>query len=449
MALLDYTRSSIKRSTKKGDAPIRRGEIMGLPLQYTELTDPNARVFNNTLMSDVPIVTFKPGKPMFLGMDNADTSQNEEELIRSMVNGRFEEDDEEGITNFLVDKNITDFRYYGFASDYTQYFKYVQLMLSKLHVKMGLGMMYNFSEDYTRDFLNGGSLSYYADRNLSVSESADNSFAESSLSSSAKGISSKKRELDFILGKNTSHGDVLGASAGGEGLVGKVANLAGDILSTAESLLLPSFGGINKTETLINGSHLAFPQVWEDSTYSKNYTIHFKFYSPYGDKSSIFHRVYVPFISLLALTLPKQDTIMGYASPFIVKMESPGFFNCDMGYISSISFKKGGDEDLWSIDGLPLEITVDISVKDLYPTLMMSNSYTALVTNPGLHQFLDTMAGVSFNDITLGTQISSYIGEHLNKILNIPTYLKNRMTDFYDNKVLEKVNSGRFLRFLP
>ncbi len=46
------------------------------------------------------------------------------------------------------------------------------------------------------------------------------------------------------------------------------------------------------------------------------------------------------------------------------------WFTVDMGVVTSLSYKKGGSEDLFNKDGLPLELEVTLNCKDLYPTLM-------------------------------------------------------------------------------
>ena len=39
--------------------------ILGMPLLFTELTDPRQRVIKKTIMTDLPLVTIVPGRPRF------------------------------------------------------------------------------------------------------------------------------------------------------------------------------------------------------------------------------------------------------------------------------------------------------------------------------------------------------------------------------------------------
>ena len=67
----------------------------------------------------------------------------------------------------------------------------------------------------------------------------------------------------------------------------------------------------------------------------------------------------------------------------------PGIMNCEMGVITSLSWKRGGNDGLFTKDGLPLEFEVSATVQDLYPVLAMTHQYEILRYNTGLHCFLD------------------------------------------------------------
>jgi len=60
-----------------------------------------------------------------------------------------------------------------------------------------------------------------------------------------------------------------------------------------------------------------------------------------------------------------------------------------------MTWNKGGDNQLWSCEGLPLEIDVTVSVKDLYPILMSTRLRAVLKYNRGLLAMLENMAGIN------------------------------------------------------
>lgn len=428
---------NFKKETNMLDSPIQNYKIMGLPLHYTSLTDPTGRVFANTILADIPVVTILPGRPQFLDVKTDADFVEEDSLVKLMAKQKGVIDgDEKSIIKYLKknQKADTDMRYYGFRNDYSEYFKYVQLMLSTVRVKMGLPGIYNFGKSFQAKFGDAG-LAYFFDRSSSISEGATNDFSQSKLQGLSKSASGIRRELDFILGTGkASMTDLENMEDKGNAQITKQLDDAksGEF---AASLMDANRGGINKLTTVLNGSQLLFPEIWQDSTFSRNYTLNFKLYSPYGDPLSIFENIYVPFISMLALTLPKQDTLVGYYSPFVVRVDSPGYFTCDLGVITNMTFKKGGSDDLWSKDGLPLAMDVTLTIKDLYPTLMMSKSYSVMGTNIGLSGFLDNLAGVHVTDLKIDENIETWLKSKLSKITGLPTYAVNEINTRYANAV--------------
>ena len=184
---------------------------------------------------------------------------------------------------------------------------------------------------------------------------------------------------------------------------------------------------------VVNGSQLLYPNIWTDSQFSRSYNLSFKFVSPYGDKESIFRYVYVPFISLLALALPRQDSTVGYGQPFYVKVNCPGWFESSMGYISSIDFTRGGSDNLWSVDNLPMAIDVTMSLVDCYPSLPMTRKYSQMKYNFGLASFLDTLAGIRSDQLDLLFSAKNWIKRRLSVPKAFVKGVSNYKSDFFTN----------------
>jgi len=382
-----------------GSNPFEPNEFLGQPPSFITSADPMKRVYGKTIMADMPMVNLIPGRPQFYAYDKAirvkygknGKNISEKELLNLMANFDEGGDDKGGIVRWLSDsaKSNTsnrDLRYYGFRPTYADYFGYAQLLLSTVAVKMGISNgLYNFRNEYSKDFYTSG-LRFYADKSTSVTESASNNFGASMLEGATKAVSSTMRELQFLLGIDVHKKDAQNVSSMND----TVRKQIDDISSNA---IFDKLTDSRKTvSTIMGGSNMLYPHVWKDSTFDRSYSLSFRFVSPYGDKESIFKYIYTPFLLLLALSLPRQDTLAGYYSPFIVRVDSPGYFTCDMGVVTSLTFKKGGNDGLFTKDGYPLEMEVSLNIKDLYPTLMATSSYAVLRHNIGLSGFLDNMA---------------------------------------------------------
>lgn len=389
-----------------------KANILGLPLNFNKTADPSGRVYKNTIMQDLPYVFIIPGKPVMNSklVDNDGKKikkSNLEEQLETLSNPN----------KFAVRGARTgyDLRFMGFRADYYEYYQYVETMLATLHATMGLGGLFFFEKEFKPSIRNYG-LCFYADKSTSISESANNDYGESSLVQKANDFSAASREIRTIAGLNPAAIKDFDSTS-----IGSMV----ESMTSSNGILSRAFGAIGK---VINGSQLLYPDIWTDSKFDRTYTINFKFYSPYGDKESIFKNVYVPFVSLLALALPRQDSLLGYAQPFVMKMACPGWFESSMCVVQSIQFVKGGNDNLWTIDNLPQEIEVNLTIRDLYSTLASTKKYSVLAYNLGLASFLDNMAGIRTDQLNLALRGEQFIKSRL----TIPAKIFNGgvFTDF-------------------
>ena len=89
------------------------------------------------------------------------------------------------------------------------------------------------------------------------------------------------------------------------------------------------------------------------------------------------------------------------------------WFIIDCGAIVSLTWIKGGDNQIYSSEGLPLEINVTMEVEDLYPTSMSSKIMTYVKYNRNLLCFLENMAGVSVTQLSAKTFKAAFIESKL------------------------------------
>jgi hypothetical protein len=401
--------------------------IIGLPFRYNYMTDPGRRTYNKTFF-DCDIMTIVPGFPKYRGADTEiknsvgssffsshDDQLDSNSLINNEAFGLGSDPDlDTTVFNWLMKnqkstdlKANKDLRYYGFSPNMKMFLQYLELALESVGVKMGLigvnnlASMSNFNSYMNQNF-GTSSFKFYVSKNANLSESISNSFSESAIASSAKTISDISKEAMFLLGKNgtditsTDLNTIWGINS--EGGFGKTLS---DSISSAKKLINGADSSGVATEIFddmraaINGVNMVYPEIWKDSSFSRNFSVSFKFVSPYGTPQAIFEYVYLPFLILFTLAAPRQVGINGVTSPFLCKVDVPGYFTSDLAVITSIDWTKGGDDQLYNKDGLPLAMNVSVTFKDLYPLIMLPRKFQMLRVNQGMHGFLDNMAGLS------------------------------------------------------
>jgi len=258
----------------------------------------------------------------------------------------------------------------------------------------------------------------------SYSESFSNTTDRSAFANAIQGMSSTMKEFMFLfsgLGVNTK---LMTENA--ESVAKSMETAVKSVLDNAgmKKALSSFFTG---AASVVTGANLIFPEIWETSSYNRDFNIDIQLTSPYGDKESIYLNIVVPLMHLLALTLPRQATVNSYTSPFLVRCSLPGYFSCDMGIVKELSISKGGsDGSSWSVDGFPTEVNVSMSISDLYNALSMSNVHTArnawnFLYNGPLMDYVGVLCGLNMRT-----------SEYGKKIQLIKFLLGNAALDHYD-----------------
>lgn len=454
-------------SSLYGNVSLGQINLLGVPFQYLPSTDPRyisrnrqmGRIYDSYVLAQAPIVHFQVGRPRFM---------YEEGIVGKVMNYGLADDVAKMLATAIAGdgganavevatSGFNETRYYSFENDFATYAAYVDSLVSYVGVKMGIEGASAFR---IRDRLKGtgayggnsgvtdGSnasnnwtgwvddhltkngmqfvatamgdlqyISFFADADTSYSESGSNTVGDSALLGVLGSASGLKREVDFLFGKYAQTSDTFNTN-GYEEAVSGIFN--GAVESTKIGKVI---NGI--LPTITSGGQILFPQVWQDSEFSKQISLSFKFQSPYGDKQSIFENVYVPFFCVLAMALPRQNSKMGYEGPFVLRCSSKGWFGCELGMIDSIDVQKGGDGTAWSIEGFPTEINVTITIRDLYPTIMMTMNKkltNLFFHNTGLMEYLDVMGGIpvhQFNEFERMITAIKLIGGKLLKLTSL------------------------------
>lgn len=437
------------KNSSSSDVTITKSGILGVPFQFNNWADVRSesfgsksigRVYERNIWSNMPLVFFEVGKPLYLNkLLNTSKHKNLIANLYADDSDQVSYDKQDMVTMAAgLGKN----RFYGFMDDYLNYTNYVNTMFRFTAIQMGLGneeheessqKYYRFdvtklrNDSLWRMLSNNNYISVYCSPSgTSVSESGSNTVGESQLSSTFNSVSATSREVSYLFGEGAANElDEASISAYNEQVDSFTSGFGTD-----SSWLKTMIG--NGATSIKSGANLLFPHMWQDSQFSKSYTINMKFSSPYGDPESILMNVYLPFFHILAMAMPRQSSSQGYKSPFIIKCYSKGWFNCDMGMVESIDIKRGGaNGDEWTIDGYPNEIEVSITIRDLYPTIMatVARSDGLLFTsNVSLTAYLNAMAGVDLHKITPADNVISIAAMLAGNIANIPNAVAKKFT---------------------
>lgn len=402
--------------------------IFGIPYQFMDSVDKRidgtsiGRIYADKIVSRMPLLLLSPGRVNFMRdyKDKSAAAQAIMKLVDSVNPVEMEQ---------LVDKNMG--RYYTFEYDYVNYYGCVNQMIASGAVFLGLqNTKVNVTGKWEKlgsvDWANAGNdgfkgilskreyIAFYMDSTNQVSESFQNTTSESQLSSTVNAASDVARELQFLLGNIGMVPEQLKDENALNSAMDKIDDIAKNYLNNNK--LLKDIG--KQFATVAVGGKLLFPEIWNDSSFTKSYNISIKLRTPDGDKLSWFMNIYVPLCHLICLTAPVQSEhgVSGYVSPFLVRGFYRGLFNCDMGIITDLNITKG-KEGAWTIDGLPTEVDIDMTLKDLYSALTITkeNNPGAFCNNLCLVDYIANSCGININEPDFIRQMDMYLILKCNK----------------------------------
>lgn len=394
--------------------------IFGMPYQYMPIAD--IRLNNSTfgykyaekIVSRMPLLVMVPGVPKFLaGYSN----KYKDSVISDII-----KDEATGSTSAMEMLLQNPGKYYGLQIDWVDYFNYVNPMCRAAARFLNIETWayhnsktldsYNWQDEQNESIkakLNyKGGVAFYINSENQVSESFANSTGQSAIAGKINGISDLGREMNFLMGTTSS---LFGA-----GVDSEVKSQSTDTNTTdkdlktwdvewkkpAKSKIETMIGNLtNGMKTVIQGGKLIFPEIWNDSSFSRDYEVSIKLVSPDCDVTSLYINIIVPLIHLVCFTAPRSVSTNGYASPFLIRAFYKGMFNCDMGIITSLSINKGS-EGCWSPAGIPTAVDVQFTIKELYGTMSISNNASnlenGLLNNITLMDYLANMCGININE---------------------------------------------------
>lgn len=428
--------------------------IFGIPYQFMDDVDLRmdgaiqiGRMYAQKIMARMPLLFITPGKQVFMEGYNKNDKKN---VIQSLLSQ----------DNADVQSVIKGYgKYYSFEFDYNTYYKYVNTMcwvvakylgIEQQKISVGNSAYKQLryidwskatNEDFKTYFNAAENVIFYLDGMTNVSESFTNNTMESSLASTVNGLSDQAKELKFILGNQSALSSIIDGM--GDISTTITSSLSGAISGLGGGLLAGLTGrGIN---TILSGGKINFPEMWSDSSFDRSYSLDIKLRSPDCDTLSIYLNILVPYIHLLALVLPrtldgttdsKTEDPNGYTSPFLVRAYCKGIFNIDMGMVTDLSVSKGA-ECQWNDDGLPTQIDISLSIKDLYSMLSMSTYGSGItwgiVANTSMMDFLANMSGLNLGQMEMNRKMTMYKYLKCDQLVTLPGRVWNRFDQMITN----------------
>ena len=410
--------------------------IYGIPYQFTETVDPRpdnssfGSIYASRIITRMPLLMLSPGKVDFM---NRSTSGEKLAIFDALIGSENNSDTKLG--DFIKKPG----KYYTFAYDSENYWKYVNAMNNACAVYLGIqdvdiningvsGKAGSFHwEKATNDKFDSMLVSsesyvtFYADAETSKSEQYSNSTKASQLADTVNSFSDVAKEAMFLVGAHV--GNISWVNAEDiDKAISQIGELGDRLLSGNGESLVKDIA--EEFSVIATGGKLIFPEIWSDSEFTQSFDVKIKLRCPCPNKVSWFLDICVPINHLRALTLPRtpygegvngkkfedEPTANGYFSPFLVRGFYKGLWNCDMGIITDLSLSLG-KEGSWTLDGLPSEVDVDMTIKDLYNVLAMtpSDQTTAFLNNTMFLNFLASSCGVSINKPDLDRSVDLYL----------------------------------------
>lgn len=444
--------------------------IFGLPYQWMDTCDNRlknsefGRIYASKIAARMPLLFLTPGNPSFMPGSDDDTRSNVTSVIAESLGG-FTDKIQDAVDVFLGGaKDDGCNKFYSFKFDYETYYSYVNPMcqitakLLRLTKKFGTVKVNgkprdletfcwqnSLSGEFSDYFSAVNAIPFYIDSISTVNESFSNDTTQSFLANTAKSVSQQAKELNFLLGTATG---MMNDNSLVKNMVNDVKSKISDASTnaTASHFLTKVTSSL---ASLANGGGMLFPDIWDSSSFGRSYSINMKLRSPDCDDLSIYLNVLVPLYHLLAMVAPHTlgQNYNAYSAPFLVRAYCKGAFNIDMGIITSMDVSKG-KEGSWNANGLPTEMDISLSIKDLYELFSITPMDSAgirliknvknarkIVKNTAMMDYLANTVGLNINksELTRDTQVLLNLTE--NGVKNWPNKQWLKLQNAVDNKI--------------
>ena len=408
--------------------------IYGIPYQFSENVDSKldgttfGQYYADRVISRMPLLVLSPGKVSFM---KASSDSDRATVIQQLVNSFNGADSD--LTSFLT----TPGKYYTFEYNADDYWEYVNTMNQACATYLGIQDVkininnyeaklasFKWEKAVSSDF---GSwlqskedfVTFYADSDSTTGEDFSNTTTQSMIAGTLNKSSDIGKEIRFLMGEHGVVNDFVNGETINKAL-DQIDQLAGS-LTGSESNIISQLS--KEFAVIATGGKLIFPEIWDDSSFTKDFDCKIKLRCPCPNPLGWFLDICVPLNHLLAFTMPRTPhgndiagqllssdvTANGYFSPFLVRGFYKGIASVDMGIVTSLRIDKG-KEGSWTVDGLPTEVDVSMTIKDLYTAMAMTpyKRHADLLNNTQYLSYLAFNCGVALNQPDVYKSVKLY-----------------------------------------
>ena len=124
---------------------------------------------------------------------------------------------------------------------------------------------------------------------------------------------------------------------------------------------------------------------------------------------SIFENLYIPFLTLLAFSAPRQIGKMSYTSPFALQVNVKNHVFIPTAMVESLSVTRGQDSNDWTPSGYPKTLSVELTIKDCEPNIALPlasrgpirSAMEIMFPATGISEYLMSLGGLTLRDMNL------------------------------------------------
>jgi hypothetical protein len=375
------------------------GSVLGRPLFINRRADPGNRVFNKTMIENNTIITVNPMIPI---SNNSEMKKMSDEIEAQKKD--LSSDDASTRLNaaLAIQEKFADNRYtmniIKLESDQNAFKKQLGVIISQIGFELfkkdgtadkDINSVFDVSsvfgdagKDVAKADIVGNGFKMWVDKATSISESVSNDYSTSMFESAVNKLSDLSLQMQYL---GVAAG-VVNGSVGADKDFSAENTKAGDIAATTA-------GFINQLTSAASGNKIILPSYWSSSKFNRSYDVSFRFVAPYGDKRTIFHTVLSPVAFLMTLAVPRGVPPNGMTFPYVLQIDAPGYFSTGSGVITNMSIKRGGDDSLFSVDGLPLIVEVNMTIGDLYSSLTVPADARGFYSNESFNEYVRMLTG--------------------------------------------------------
>ena len=177
------------------------------------------------------------------------------------------------------------------------------------------------------------------------------------------------------------------------GVGGDMAKVAKDALSSIPAIGGAAGKGVNLIDRLAAGARIDFPMVWKSSTFQPSYSLTVRLYNPFPQSEEATRRFITgPIAAIMLLGVPRAENASTYTWPFLHRIECPGIYTLNPGFISNITIVKGGDQQQISLQNRLGMVDVRIDMGSLYSS-MLGGSSKVTARRPTVLEYTNAMTG--------------------------------------------------------